>query len=804
MKSEEEPKKYKFDPELCLERHKAGLDAMQRQLKAEDSDIDFQIPENQWDPDARAARQGVMSGRPARPILSISKIQQPQQLIKNQVTSSHLGVEVHPLSEDAKNDTAKVIQGLYRKIQRDSKANQARMWAFDRAVICGSGVYEIATEYDDSAGNEFDQKIVINRVLYQDQVVWDPAAMKPDFSDGEFGFLDSWMSLSQFKRDFPKATVSTVDKFDLSNVGRTCPGWIDFDNKQRGVRVSKYFCKHHETVKVEGVDPDTGEKISRDKDVVTVYWHLVAPGVDGVEELVGDKWNGKYIPLIPVIGIELQMSKSSAGERRRIGVTTNAKDAQRLYNYAATSATEMALLETKAPWMGAEGTFEGHRQKWDTANTQNWSTLEYKPVEFKGQIMPPPQRIQSDMGRLGPSLALLDKADTFIQAMTYSPDATLGQLDPAHRSGKALQTLVGQSEASSSNYANNLVEISMPYEATVILDLIPAIYDRPGRLTHILDFEDKSEEVILNAPFVMDPNTGRPVMVSGAPDAPQMPPGAPNMPQMGGPGPGAPNAPGGGPIPVSSPKPKMYDLREGVYGTTISIGKSYKSRLEAGQDKLGQLLQADPELMPLLGSIFFKFSDDPWAKEASKIMEKVRDVKYPFLAGGVGDEETPDQLKGKLQAATAQVQQMQQQLQQASQVIEGEKVKQEVQLQIAKMNNETKLQVAEIQASVKETTSKLDAIMSIVLDRSKASQAAFDRRHAAQLGHDQMSHELGMDAVSKGHERDLQQEDMAHELGLTAVGQGHAQDMSQVGHSQALDQMSQQSEIESASENQSE
>jgi hypothetical protein len=163
----------------AMTRFKLSKAASQDQRDREDSDLAFQIPENQWPAEAIALRKGA-PGTPARPYLSISKLDQPIQLIINQQKSAHLGVQIHPVSPDANIETAAMIQGLYRSIERDSRANIARGWAFDRAVKAGTGYYRVNTVYDDESDDPFDQKIVIERLLHQDAVYLDPSAQMPD------------------------------------------------------------------------------------------------------------------------------------------------------------------------------------------------------------------------------------------------------------------------------------------------------------------------------------------------------------------------------------------------------------------------------------------------------------------------------------------------------------------------------------------------------------------------------------------------------------------------------------------------
>jgi hypothetical protein len=161
--------------ETLLERakrcFKLAVDTEAKQRERERADLRFQVPEMQWDEAARKARDGDNGLTPPRPILSIPKIDQPIQLVENQARTAMLGVNVHPISEDANDDTAEVIQGIYRRIERDSNAQQARLWAFDRAVKAGRGAYRVTTKYDEDADpRTFDQEIAIERILHQDMV----------------------------------------------------------------------------------------------------------------------------------------------------------------------------------------------------------------------------------------------------------------------------------------------------------------------------------------------------------------------------------------------------------------------------------------------------------------------------------------------------------------------------------------------------------------------------------------------------------------------------------------------------------
>src|SRR5436189_4351956 len=90
--------------EKCKRRFKSAAEAAQKQRKREQEDLKFQVPEMQWDDDSIRARKGaIVAGVPvpARPMLSISLLDQPLQLVLNQERSAHLGINIHPLNPNA-------------------------------------------------------------------------------------------------------------------------------------------------------------------------------------------------------------------------------------------------------------------------------------------------------------------------------------------------------------------------------------------------------------------------------------------------------------------------------------------------------------------------------------------------------------------------------------------------------------------------------------------------------------------------------------------------------------------------------
>jgi Phage P22-like portal protein len=722
----------------ALKRFKASSDADYKQRKHEKDDLRFQVPELQWDDDAKRSRLGdAIAGIPVppRPILSISKIDQPIQLVLNQERQAHLGVNIHPLSPDASDETADVLEGIYRQIERDSQAEIARTWAFARAVMAGRGAYRINTKYDDMAGHPRDQVITIERLLYQDAVYWDPASRKPDFSDANYAFITEWTPLEEFKREYPKASIVTATDQEFADLCREEPYWIQDDGEKKAVLLAEYFYVEYEektyVALLDGQDVPEDEVTDEDqiddsvpkytKSERVVQWCKLSAG----EILEEAEWNGHYIPIITVIGRELIPFDT---ERRWMGMIGPAKDSQRGYNYAVSNAIEIAALEPKAPFIGAKGAFEGFEANWQQANQRNYPYLEYNPTSDRaGQPNPPPARTPIDASRLTVSMELARQFSDGIQATMSTFDPSIG-MPGQEKSGKALTALQGQADQSNSHFLHNMAQISMAYEARVVLDLIPAIYDRPGRIVRVLDDEDESDAVMLNQPHYIHPITKRPI------------PASPNIP----PPPAGPN--GAGPA-----QPKTYDLRKGGYGADISIGKSWQSRLEQGSEEIGQILQAQPNLMPIIGPLYFKFRDFPGSSEIADLLKKVREKQFPGLDDDGTGIPSPEAAQAQIQALQSQVKQMQQALQAAAMEKETETVKHQAMITKAQLEAASRERIATEKNTIDLMIAKMDNL-----------QKTLDS------------------ALLRGHEKEQQFNEMAHDVGMAGAQAIHAQ------HAQAL------------------
>jgi hypothetical protein len=708
------------------------------QRKRENEDLEFQTAAGAWPEDIRSQRGpqpavGKLPSLPARPMLSVASMDEPVALVAAEERKAHLGVNISALSEDADDDTAEVLKGLYRSIETDSHAGNVRSWAYQRALWAGWGVYRVSKQFDPYGGHPFDQKIVLERILFQANVFLDPFARKPDWSDMMRAMVIDDVPWPIYKQRYKRSRLAKGGLANLESLNAEYPEWANRgtgDDETSTVRIAEdwrveitettYVLLDDGSVAPEDEIPEGREVVTGDEarssvhETRRVFWRIINCQEELEEE---QEWDGQYIPLIPTIGRELQPVK---GKREWLGMVANAKDAVRLTNYAASGAIEMAALEPRAPYELDPEQIEGFEPWWENANIRNFPYLPYHRT-VRGQPAERPERVQADVSRMGPSMQLLGMGRQFVQAATAIYPPALGENTPAHRSGRAITALQDQSLQANTPYLDNLASVSMPYEACVVLDLIPHVYDRPGRITRILDEQNRARQVMLNAPFRPHPMTGRPMALPT--DTPQQQADADNQ--------------------VADPKnpAKRYDLNKGRYGVDVKIGKAQDSRRTEGSDALGALMQADPQLVPVLGPEWAAFQDFPGSDTVAKLLTKMRDHLMPWLSDQPQNQLDPQKLM-------AENQQLKQHLGMATQALSTKQVEQQGKLQVTKIQedaetqrareaNETKLAVAAIGAKVESLSNLMQVFMEerarLGSQASDAMQGALDRLHEATL-----------------------------------------------------------------------
>src|ERR1035437_1146009 len=597
---------------------------------------------DQWPEAIKKQREGAgsiagVSPQPPRPCLVVDRLSQPVRQVSNTIKNADFGFDVMPVGAGADTETAEVFKGYLRRVQNQARGESPIEWAADGAIEGGLGWFRLRAEYEhetwdgELTEDVFDQELRMERIANNLTVYCDPSAVRPTRSDAQFMFVVEDMDRDEFERKYKDADLRGLEEFTSNG---DMQGWVSDET----IRIAEYWRVTytdrpfywlkdgtiHEGTAPEGVEP----KMSRTMRVPTVK----GSKIKACEELESWDWVGSKIPLIPVMGEELNVD----GKTWLRGIIEMGMDGQRMVNYTYSGAIEIYALAAKKAPMIPGAAIANYKPVWDTRNTVNYSYLPYDPWDDQGRALPPPTLDTTD-APIQASVALMQVSEEAIKASTSTGDASLGNSNPSERSGKALSALQSQSELANSNYPDN-VRRSYIYAAMLMLKIIPKI-TREGQILHILGMDDEPKQVMVGKPFKPGAN--------GVPQA------APDdiTPEM---------------ATVKESLYKFYDLNNGTYHCTVTMGKATATRREEGAMALGNLL---PHLPPEM--------------QAKIIPDYIKKLSFP------GAQAIPEQLEpaqeGQMDpaAAAAQMQQMQQELQQAQQAIQTDQAKQQGAMTIA-------------------------------------------------------------------------------------------------------------------------
>jgi len=611
----------------------------------------------QWPADISALRNIEK-----RPCLTINRLPQYVKQITNEQRQNRMAIAVHPVDDKGDPETAKVIQGIIQHIEKDSRADHAYDTAFEHCVSMSFGYIRIITEYVNTTS--FDQKLVIKRVPNPFSVYLDPDSTENDGSDLEWGFVVENFSKEKFQRQHPKADLTSIN--DWTSVS-TSPGWIQDDS----VRIAEYFYKEY--VEKRLVMLKTGEIGFSDKkglEVLTermvripvVHWCKT----NGLEILESTIWPGDFIPIVPVYGDEVIVN----GKRGFESIYRHAKDSQRMYNYWATAETEMIALAPKAPWIGAEGQFEGLESKWQQANTKSFAYLEYRPVSLAGIAAPPPQRNIQEPPISAITVAR-QHASEDIKATTGIYDAGMGA-SGNERSGKAIMARAHQGQVSNFHFLDNFTK-SLRQVGRILINALPKVYNKTSVL-RIMGEDDES----------------RVIQVSGSSVEKS---------------------------PASSGVEKIYDLSLGAYDIISDSGPNYASRRHQALENIIQLTNNYPKLFDVIGDLLVKHMN--WSG-ASDISARLRKLVPPHLLETTNKEQTPESLNAMVQQQNQLIQQLTQALNETQEVLEKKKLELDSKEKIAS----DKIKLALLELMVNNDSADDRTLLSSMLSRLAAQEQA--------------------------------------------------------------------------------
>jgi hypothetical protein len=539
-------------------------------------DIRFARLGEQWPIEVRRRRE-----LDARPCLTINRLPAFIRQVVNDARQNRPAIKVHPADDVADPLVAQIYNGLIRNIEYVSDADTAYDTALDCAVTSGLGYFRVNTRYCDD--DSFDQDIVIQRVANPFSIFGDPYSTAADSADWSVAFVVESMSRDRFKAQFKGADA--VDWDALGYSGLATP-WIEDDR----IMAAEYWTRRPvrrqilalSSGEVVGADVYQDNKAMFDAAGVsvigqpreTIGYQVKQHLLTGAEVIETVHWAGKYIPIVPVYGDEVNIE----GRRHLRSLVRDAKDPQRMFNYWRTTSTELVALAPRAPFIGPKGAFKTDADKWATANTDN-----HAYIEFDGATAPARQEFAGvPAGALQEALNASDDIKSILGLF----DASMGAASN-ETSGRAILARQREGDVSTFHFVDNLSR-AIRHAGRILIDLIPHVYAQP-RILRVLGPGGEPSTVAVNQP-----------------------------------------APQPGQITQGQAMQAVYDLSAGKYDLTVEAGPSFTTRREEAANQMLDLIRAFPEAASVLGDLLAKNLDWPGADE---IAERLKMMLPPQLQG---------------------------------------------------------------------------------------------------------------------------------------------------------------------------
>ena len=572
----------------AVEEFEDARDDMKEQYDRMRADLRFSNPTDpkQWDKEALKLRSG-------RPCLTFDRTNQFIANVVNGARQNKPGIHVLPANSEASVDVAEQLTGIIRHVEYVSRAAMAYDTSIDHAARCGLGWLRVVPEIMRPETNE--QEIRIKRIADPLSCYLQAGWMEPDGSDAMVGFIETMMPKKAFEKQWPKAATESWEE--------TSAGW--FDDKQ--IRICERL-KIIETktktivISMQGQTKNLSEE---------EYWALCkqigfnipisghAEGVkrsvtwsklSGVEVLEETEFPSRYLGLIPVVGHDLMVD----GKRHLGGMTRQLMDGQRAYNYERSAFIESVSMQPKAPYMVPFAGIEGFEGPWGSLDKGNPAFLPYNHLDEAGNPIPTPTRINPPAFPAafaqGGQIATQD-----MESAVGIFHANLGAPGQAV-SGRAKREDKVAGDTANFHYPDNQAR-SIEQLGRVVVDMIPRIFDT-ARQARIMGEDGEQDFVHVD----------------------------PNMPQA--------VAKRGKKVIAINPSVGAYDVR-------VKSGPAYTTMREEQTEQLGNIMQANPALSPILADLWVQAQDWPGAEIARKRLAAMLPPQIQEMEADEGEDISP-------------------------------------------------------------------------------------------------------------------------------------------------------------------
>ena len=601
--------------------YKDSMDATFEQRKQILEDMQFSDPSNpdQWDQDIKRQRENDPGGK--RPCYVFDQCNQYVQNVTGQVEKQPPAIHAVPVGGGADKRTAEQIDGRFRHIENESRAQQHYRTAMMGAARVGVGHIIV-------------RPALINEGLgYQEprigsqpdalRVVLDPWSKELDGSDLDFGYILTSVSFANYERkwgtkrakrsfgddgattqDDQQKSVIVAEQWVKETKERHIQAWTDPNGEECSGTLEEYWAACQKAgVQLERLGDPKKESYRQ------VKWRLMDGDdvLDTLKDADGKEmpWPSDYIGIVPVYGYV----GFKNGRINYCGIPRRARAPQQAYNYHGSEMKAYIATAPRSPWTVPVRAVIGLEALWDRASIESRAYLPYNDIDENGNAIAAPNRTPMNLDMRahadGAAQALRD-----IQASIGMYQANIGANSNV-TSGVAYDSQKQQGESSTAHFPSHLSD-SVGQVGRIVLQMDTRLCDTKRKMTVV--GMDQSVSQIYS-----DPEQE------------------------------APYAQEGDDICINTGK--------GDYGVRVTVGASYATQRKETNAMFTEMLRANKEVAPVIMPFWAQTLDFPGADKFAQAVAAMAPPPIKAILTPEGGKQ-PDAA-----ALTAEIDQMKQKMQ---------------------------------------------------------------------------------------------------------------------------------------------
>jgi portal protein len=695
--------------EEIRERHEYAAAAWAKIREEAATDMRY-VSGRPWKDEDKRTREAA-----GRPTLAMDELGQYINQVVNDAKANPIGMKFDPGGNGANPAGAEFYEGKAREIEYRSHAQMAYTIAFDNCVCQSYGLVRVNTNYE--SDRSVNQDFSIDPVVDPMSALGDPDFIRPDGSDMKFTFIREQRKKGEFKREFPKATITDFGPEAMA----VAKQWISADK----VQIAEYWKtiatdRELLMVGVPGQDDPrpmfrdelgdqplpAGHEVKRTRTVkqTSVMQYLT----NGLEILSRTPRKGKYLPFSWCFGKILYVDEGAGTQRQILSMVRLARDPYMLYCYYRSCEAELVGMTPKFPYF----VYEGQLSPDELLNLQKSLHEPMAVIQVRPTVMGAPTNTVLSFPQRQPYEPPIQGLEAGAEAARRGIQAAMG-ISPLpteaqrhnQKSGVALQQIESSGQRGAFHFTDSYKNM-IRHVAEILQDEMGHVFDT-ARNTGILKPNGTAQNVRVNDPNATD-EQGQPAHIS----------------------------------------------TEGDYNVTISTAPAEASQRAAAVTYAESLLQTPfaPRIIDLITKLALS---GPIADEIADRLTPPEFKKQP----GQDPVQAPQQLAHALQM----IDQLTKELNAKNDLIKTETIKAQAHkdeaIEVQKVRNAGAIAVAEVNARAKGVQSANEAQVDALALLQDSTEQEADRQHEAHMAG------AGADVASAqaddAHDHTLEQGDAA-------------------------------------------